>query len=182
VITEEIRANRERVVLDHFADEVARDWDATLSTFPHPRYELIPLGVVHDGDEEVRGYYHDTRVAFPDQHHEMIALRHADDAVIVEFNLLGTHRGPLGLVPPTGSSFKVRMTAYFVFDEDEQLVCERIYFDQATMVRQLLGGINVKSPKGVVTLVRALVGLAKMSREPKDVIPETPARVAPAAT
>jgi hypothetical protein len=59
-----------------------------LSTFPHPRYELIPTGVVHDGDAEVRQYYRDTRVAFPDQRHEMIALRHSDDAVICEFYLL----------------------------------------------------------------------------------------------
>ena len=37
---------------------------------------------MHDGDEEVRRYYHDTRVAFPDQHHEIIALRHSADAVM----------------------------------------------------------------------------------------------------
>src|SRR3954454_7589216 len=135
MITDEIRAHREKVVLDHFRDEVAQDWDATLSTFPHPRYELVPLQVVHDGEAEVRAYYHDTRVAFPDQRHEMIALRHSDDAVITEFYLLGTHRGPLGPVPPTGGTFKVRMTAFFVFDEDEQLVCERIYFDQSTLLR-----------------------------------------------
>lgn len=164
MIADDVREQRERVVLDHFANEVAQDWDATLSTFPHPHYELVPLGVVHDGDAEVRRYYADTRVAFPDQHHEMIALRHADDAVVVEFWLLGTHLGPMGPVPPTGSSFKVRMTAFFVFDEDEQLVCERVYFDQSTFIRQLLGGIDAKSPRGALKLVRTLVGLARMAR------------------
>jgi hypothetical protein len=29
------------------------------------------------------------------------------------------------------------MTAYFIFDEDENLVCERVYFDSATVLRQL---------------------------------------------
>jgi hypothetical protein len=84
--------------------------------------------------------------------------------------LLGTHLGPLGPVPATGGTFKVRMTAYFVFDEHEQLVCERIYFDQLSMLRQLLAGINLKSVGGVVLLLKALRGFAKLSREPKDVI------------
>lgn len=170
MIVEEVRAQREKVVLDHFRDEVAQDWDATLSTFPHPRYEIVPTETVHDGDAAVRGYYHYTRGAFPDQRHEMIALRHSDDAVIVEFFLLGTHRGPLGPVPATGGTFKVRMTAYFVFDEQEQLVCERIYFDQLTMLRQLLAGVDFKSARGMLTLLRALRGFAKLSREPRDVI------------
>ncbi len=178
MIIDEIRARREKVVLDHFHDEVAQDWDAVLSTFPHPRYEIVATQTVHDGDQAVRGYYHSTRVAFPDQRHEMIALRHSVDAVIVEFYLLGTHLGPLGPVPPTGASFKVRMTAYFVFDEHEQLVTERIYFDQLTLVRQLLAGINLRSPRGALTLVRTLAGLVKLSREPNDAIPDTPARAA----
>jgi predicted ester cyclase len=182
VITEEVRANREKVVLDHFADEVAQDWDSTLSTFPHPRYEIVPTLTVHAGDSDVRGYYHDTRVAFPDQRHEMIALRHSDDAVIVEFYLLGTHRGPLGPVPPTGGEFKVRMTAYFVFDENEELICERIYFDQLTLIRQILGGINLRSPKGILQMGKTLLGLAKMGRAPKDVIPDVPARTAAPAS
>lgn len=181
MITEEVRARREQIVLDHFHDEVAHDWDSVLSTFPHPRYEIVATGTVHDGNSDVRGYYHDTRLAFPDQRHEMIGLRHSDDAVIVEFHLLGTHSGPLGPVPPTGGKFKVRVCAFFVFDENEALVCERIYFDQLTMLRQLLGGIDVKSPKGILQLLKVLRGFGKMSRGPKDVIPDTPARVTSAA-
>jgi predicted ester cyclase len=177
LISDEIRERREKVVLDHFHDEVAQDWDAVLSTFPHPRYEIVATQTVHDGDRAVRGYYHDTRVAFPDQRHEMIALRHCGDAVVVEFYLLGTHLGPLGPVPPTGAAFKVRITAFFVFDENEELVTERIYFDQLTLIRQLLGGIDWKSPKGILSLLRTLRGLAALSRQPKDVIPHTPARI-----
>ena len=107
----EVLAARQKIVLDHFHDEVAQDWDDVLSTFPHPRYEVIATDAVHDGGRAVRNYYADTRRAFPDQRHEMIQLRHSDDAVIVEFYLLGTHRGPLGAIPATGSTFKVRMTA-----------------------------------------------------------------------
>ncbi len=178
MISEEVRARREKLVLDHFHDEVAHDWDAVLSTFPHPRYEIVPTHTVHDGTAEVRGYYQTTRVAFPDQRHEMIALRHSDDAVICEFYLLGTHLGALGPVPPTGGTFKVRMNAFFVFDENEQLVTERIYFDQLTLLRQLLAAINLKSPSGIVALLRVLRGFAKLAREPRDIIPDVPARTA----
>jgi predicted ester cyclase len=170
--TADVRARREQLVLDHFHDEVAQQWDDVLSTFPHPRYEIIPTQTVHDGDAAVRGYYDETRRAFPDQHHELIALRHADDAVITEFHLLGTHRGPLGPVPPTGATFKVRMTAYFVFRGDDELVCERIYFDQLSFLRQLLGGIDLKSPRGVLLLLKVLRGFMKMSRAPRDAIPD----------
>ncbi|QIX27255.1 ester cyclase [Nocardioides sp. JQ2195] len=154
---------REKLVLDHFHDEVARDWDATLSTFPHPHYELIPMMRVHDGDSEVREYYHDTRVAFPDQDHEIIAFRHTVDAVVVEFWLLGTHLGPLGKIPATGSKHRTRMTAYFVFDEQENLVTERIYFDQLSILKQLIGGLDKKNPKDLLTIGRAVVGLLAMS-------------------
>ena len=172
MIAEDVQARREKIVRDHFHDEVEQDWDAVLSTFPHPRYEIVATQRVYDGDAAVRGYYDFTRAAFPDQRHEMIALRHSDDAVIVEFYLLGTHRGPLGEIPPTGGSFKLRVTALFVFEGDDVLVTERVYFDQLSMLRQLLSGIDMKSPSGVLTLLRVLRGFAKMSREPRDVIPD----------
>lgn len=159
---ESVRAEREKLVLAHFHDEVEQDWDAVLATFPHPRYELIPLGVVYDGRDEMRQYYIDTRIAFPDQRHEMIRLRHTDDAVVCEFYLLGTHKGPFGAVPATGSSFKVRMTAYFIFD-GTTLVCERIYWDVLTMIKQLLGGLNFASPASYLVLAKALWGARTLS-------------------
>ena len=165
---EDVLRARERLVLDHFHDEVRQDWDATLSTFPHPHYELIAQMTVHDGDGEVRGYYHDTRVAFPDQDHEIIAFRHSADAVIVEFWLLGTHLGPLGKIPPTGSKHRTRMTAYFIFDEDEKLVTERIYFDQLTILKQLVGGLDKRDPRDLVKLGRAVLGLLAMSGAEPD--------------
>jgi predicted ester cyclase len=156
-----LRARREKLVRDHFEDEVKQHWTRVLSTFPHPRYELIPTGVTHDGREDVERYYRDTRIAFPDQHHEMIALRHADDAVITEFYLLGTHLGPLGPIPPTGAKFKVRMTAYFIFEGDT-LVCERIYFDSLTMLKQLLGGFDLKKPGDWGRIARTVLGAGRM--------------------
>ena len=105
-------------------------------TPPPPPYELVATGDVYDGEAEVRAYFAESRTAFPDQRNELIALHHAEDAVIAEFNLLGTHLGPLRALPPTGRAFRCRMIAVFVFESD-RLVCERVYFDQATILRQL---------------------------------------------
>lgn len=166
--SEDVLRAREKLVLDHFHDEVRQDWDATLSTFPHPHYELIAPMTVHDGDGEVRAYYQDTRLAFPDQDHEIIAFRHSADAVIVEFWLLGTHLGPLDKIPSTGAKHRTRMTAYFIFDEHENLVTERVYFDQLTVLKQLIGGLDKRDPRDLIKLGRTVLGLLAMAGDDPD--------------
>jgi len=131
-----LRARREEVVRRHMDAENVHDFDTVIGTFRHPRYELVATGQVHDGEAAVREYFRETRSAFPDQRNELIALHHADDAVIVEFWLLGTHRGPLLGMPPSGKAFRCRMTAFFLFDGDA-IACERVYFDAATILRQV---------------------------------------------
>lgn len=135
-VTASLRETRDRIVREHMESENRHEFDATLATFKHPRYELIATDEVIDGSIDVARYYRETRAAFPDQRNEVIALHHADDAVIVEFDLLGTHDGVFRGVPPTGRSFRCRMAAVFEF-EGEDLVCERVYFDSATILRQL---------------------------------------------
>ena len=132
----QLRERREALVREHMESENRHDFDATLATFEHARYELIATGDVYDGEQEVLDYFAESRTAFPDQRNELIALHHADDAVIVEFDLLGTHLGPLRRLPPTGRAFRCRMTSFFIF-EGERIVCERVYFDQASILRQL---------------------------------------------
>ena len=132
----DLLAGREATVRRHMQAENVHDFDAVIDTFVRPRYELIATGQVHDGEAAVRQYFRDTRAAFPDQRNELISLRHAGDAVIVEFWLLGTHRGRLLGLEPTGREFRCRMTAFFLF-EGSGLVCERVYFDAATILRQL---------------------------------------------
>jgi steroid delta-isomerase-like uncharacterized protein len=134
----DLRARREAVVREHMEAENVHEFDRVIDTFSHPRYELIATDRIHDGEDAVREYFRETRTAFPDQRNELISLRHADDAVIVEFWLLGTHRGPLLGIEPTGRTFRCRMAAFFLF-EDDRIVCERVYFDSATILRQLTG-------------------------------------------
>ena len=134
------RKKREEIVREHMESENRHEFDVTLGTFDHPRYEIMATGEVYDGPEEVARYFTTSRAAFPDQRNENAVFHHADDAVIVEFDLLGSHEGELRGIPPTGKSFRCRMVALFLFENGgDRITCERIYFDQATIAEQLLG-------------------------------------------
>ena len=115
---------------------------ASTSTRRSPRSRIlatssIGTGQVFDGADDGRwSYYRASRAAFPDQRNEIRSLRHADDAVIVEFDLLGTHLGEFLGVPASGKEFRAPMAAIFEFDDDH-ITCERIYFDAGTILRQL---------------------------------------------
>jgi steroid delta-isomerase-like uncharacterized protein len=129
---------RLEVVRIHMDAENRLAFDETLATFAHPRYELVATGTVYDGPDEVMGYYAASRTAFPDQRNELHSMRHADDAVFVEFDLLGTHRGEFLGVAPTEREFRCRMAAVFEFGEvSDRIVCERVYFDAGTILAQL---------------------------------------------
>ena len=50
--------------------------------------------------------------------------------------LYGTHLGSFRGLPATGRAFEMRFCAMFLF-EGSDLVCERVYFDAGTILRQL---------------------------------------------
>ncbi|MEZ5959863.1 MAG: ester cyclase [Hyphomonadaceae bacterium] len=134
----------ERIALvsKHMASEITHDFDTTLSTFDHPRYELFGAGQVFDGAEAVMNYFKASRRSFPDQANEPILLRAMEDAVLAEFWLTGTHEGPIktpqGELAPTGKKIRVRMAAVFEFAPGgAKIICERVYFDSATILSQL---------------------------------------------
>jgi steroid delta-isomerase-like uncharacterized protein len=149
----QLRKKREELVREHMDSENRHEFDATLDTFEHPRYELIATGDVYDGTEEVEGYFKESRTAFPDQRNELLALHHADDAVLVEAVIHGTHKGPLRSLPPTGREYELPILAIFMFDGDK-LICERVYFDQTTVLRQL--GV-ARDPLSVTGRLQTLV-------------------------
>ena len=75
-LTEALRQKREDIVREHMESENRHEFDVTMDTFHHPRYELIGTGDVFDGEAEVAAYFEETRTAFPDQRNELIALHH----------------------------------------------------------------------------------------------------------
>jgi ketosteroid isomerase-like protein len=129
----ELAERRLAVVRDHMESENVHDFDRTIATFAHPRYELMATGDVFDGEEQVRGYFATSRADFPDQRNENSVLRSTDDGVVAEFDLLGTHSA-------VGTSFRSRMLALFLFEKGgDGIVCERVYFDTESIRRQILG-------------------------------------------
>lgn len=129
----ELAERRLAVVRDHMESENVHDFDRTIATFAHPRYELMATGDVFDGEEQVRGYFATSRADFPDQRNENSVLRSTDDGVVAEFDLLGTHSA-------VGTSFRSRMVALFLFEEGgDGIICERVYFDTESIRRQILG-------------------------------------------
>jgi hypothetical protein len=135
-IDEECRRRRIDRLREHMVSENEQDFERTIATFSHPRYELVPTGEVYDGADEVMGYYLRGRSVITDQRNEEIAIHVAGDTLILEFWLRGTH---LGGPNPTGRAFEARMCAVFDFDEDDMITCERVYFDQQTISNQLRG-------------------------------------------
>ncbi|HEY8087287.1 MAG TPA: ester cyclase [Polyangiaceae bacterium] len=131
-----LRDARERIVREHMASEDRKDFDATLRTFSRPRYEVVATGEVHDGPGAVAAFLEESGVAFPDFRFDTPTLHHADDAVIVEVVFRGTHGGAWRGLPATGRAVRYAMSNVFVFEED-RLVCERLYFDLATILRQV---------------------------------------------
>ena len=53
----DLRARREAIVREHMQSENRHEYDVTIKTFDHPRYEIIPTGEVYDGEDEVRTYF-----------------------------------------------------------------------------------------------------------------------------
>jgi steroid delta-isomerase-like uncharacterized protein len=136
-----LRARREVVVRAHIeAEAIHHDVAAALATFKHPKYDVPALGGVVDGAEGVDGLLHALLAAYPDFWLREGAYHHADDAVIVECVFGGTQQGEWAGIPATGRAMQVAAALFFLFDGDG-LICERVYFDHATVLKQL-GAIN----------------------------------------
>jgi steroid delta-isomerase-like uncharacterized protein len=135
-ILETEATRREALVRKHVEAENAADYETALATFQHPRYEYVASDEVYDGAEEVMAHWREFDRAFPDQEIEIVRLYTADDAVLMEAIVRGTHTGPFRGLPPTGRRWEQQFLAIFVF-EDDALVCERVYYDTSTVLQQL---------------------------------------------
>ncbi len=137
MIDEELVAKRLKTLEIHFQSEIDHDWQACIDTFHgEPRYEIVPLGQIHEGVEAVTEYHRAQRTAFPDQRHENVRMHPSTDAIVAEFDLLGTNTGEFMGMAPTGKAFRVPVVAVFQF-EGELVTNERVYLDVASLVKQV---------------------------------------------
>lgn len=131
-----LRARRESTVLEHMEAENAHEFERCIAAFSHARYEIIPTGEVWDGIAGVNELMIQNVRGFPDFKFLPTSMHHADEAVFVEGHFTATQTGNWRGLPPTGRKVDFPMMIVFLFEED-RMVCERTYFDLATLMRQL---------------------------------------------
>jgi len=137
VESSDLQARRDAVVTAHFdAEAVQHDVAAVVATFKKPHYEVPSLGGVFDGKSAVEGLIHSLLGGFPDFWLKESRRHHADQAVIVECVFGGTQMGVFAGIAPTKRKMEVAAALVFEFDGDG-LVSECVYFDLATVLRQL---------------------------------------------
>jgi steroid delta-isomerase-like uncharacterized protein len=134
-----LRERRRAIVQRHMDAENAGDLDAMIASFSRPRYEVFPLNVVVEGEEQVRQLVVGLVDAFRDFRFTPTKLHHADDAIVVEARMGGIHVRPFAGIPPAGRTLDVALVCIFDF-EDDRLVNEKVYFDFAEVRRQLSPG------------------------------------------
>ena len=156
-----LREARQAVLDAHAAAESAGDLDGVIATFHHPRYEIVPTGEVFDGEAAVREYHGQNFAGIPDLTVRPVRVFHAEDAVVEEAVVSGTHLGTYHGLPPTGRSVAVEVCGIYVFDED-RLVCERVYYDLLTVLKGLGVARDPDSAWGqVMTLVNHPIHLGR---------------------
>lgn len=131
-----LRRRREEVLRRLLDAQNSHDVEGAVACFAHARYELIGNNRVYEGADEVRRYYRTSHRYFPDLHFELLELHHADDVVVGELMMSGTHLGSGRNFEASGKQFRCRTAAIFVFEGD-RLVRVRAYYDTGTIARQL---------------------------------------------
>ena len=166
--TERARASEDErlaVVEKHVHHENQHDLDGIMATFgEHAWYDVEPLDEHHDGRNGGRTYYEDLLQALPDLHIDIHRRHVTDESVILETIMSGTHNGVWRGLPGTGREVEFPVCAVFEFDTQNTIAGERIYYDRATVLRQL--GIFHDPERGIgqiltplthpVTMIRAL--------------------------
>lgn len=137
-----LRAQREALVRQHIYCESHQDVAGAVATFARASYDVVPLSDsadaphTHPTPESVTEHLAGLLHAFPDLELIIVTLHHADDAVIVEGRMKGTHLHDWGELKTTGRRMDMRAAIFYRFEGDH-MVNETAYFDMATLLRQL---------------------------------------------
>ena len=136
---DEARAkSRLKLVEEHIQCENTHDLDGILATFgPDARYDDEPWDDHRVGRDEVHLYYKELLAAAADFRIEVQNRYMADEAVILEVTISGTHTGDWRGLPATGNKVSFPLCGIFTFDSADRIFGERIYYDRAGVFRQL---------------------------------------------
>ena len=137
-IPKDRRSARIAIVEQHIRLENEHDLEAVLCTFGDTaRYDDEPWGEHYKGRNGVRLFYEQLMKALPDLEIEVQRRHVADDAILVEVMIRGTHLGGWRGLPATGRRVDFPLCGVYTFDADDRLAGEKIYYDRGTVLRQL---------------------------------------------
>jgi steroid delta-isomerase-like uncharacterized protein len=130
--------HRLAIVEEHVRLENLHDLNGIMRTFGHAaRYDEEPWDEHHVGRDAVQSYYDELLRSLPDLHIDVRQRHVAGEAVVLEVVISGHHLGRWRGLPPTGRHVQFPLCGIFTFDQQDQLAGERIYYDRATVLRQL---------------------------------------------
>jgi steroid delta-isomerase-like uncharacterized protein len=131
-------AARLKLVDEHVRLENHHDLDGIMGTFgATARYDDEPANLHYVGREGVRTFYEGLLRAVPGLQID-VRRNHASAAsVVLEVVIRGRHLGPWRGLPATGAQIELPLCGIYTFDDDDRLAGERIYYDRATLLRQL---------------------------------------------
>ena len=126
MLTDEIIATREKTLAAHLDGETRKDVESVLATFSgEPVYDLVTIGKVIRGREEVRRFLQTFFDSMGPNTHLAEAFYHTPEATVVEV---------LTIFPDgfdgeqNGQNLEIRSVGVFPFDGDKMLV-EKLYSD-----------------------------------------------------
>ena len=98
---------------------------------------MIPTGDVAQGREQIAAFLEPQFRAFPDWHIERRGFYACGEATWVEWTVTGTHAGEFMGHAATHRGVELRGCSSFTFTSGGLIAVEDLYFDPATMLRQL---------------------------------------------
>jgi steroid delta-isomerase-like uncharacterized protein len=162
------------MVEEHVRCENRHDLAGLMATFgAGARYDDEPWQDHRLGHDGVRSYYTELLTSLPDLAIEIRDRHVASDAIVLEVTIRGTHLGVWrGGMPATGRRVEFALCGVFTFDAQDRLAGERIYYDRASVMRQLglfhepvgLGRI-VTAMSHPLTIARSLLHASSRRRD-----------------
>jgi steroid delta-isomerase-like uncharacterized protein len=131
-------AARLKLVEEHVRLENQHDLEGIMTTFgPTARYDDEPYDGHYIGRDGVRTYYEDLLRAMPDLTIDVQHRHVSESTVVLEVIISGHHLGAWRGLPPTGRPVRFPLCGIYTFDDEDRLAGEKIYYDRATVLRQL---------------------------------------------
>jgi steroid delta-isomerase-like uncharacterized protein len=131
-------AARLELVEEHVRLENHHDLEGIMGTFgAAAHYDDEPSGVHYSGRDEVRSFYEGLLRALPGLQIDVRRNHASPTAVVLEVVIRWRHLGLWRGLPATGARVELPLCGIYTFDDDDRLAGERIYYDRATLLRQL---------------------------------------------